>query len=526
MTRNEQTGSAKSISFMTVWLVAMLTSGTGLAEASLDYGPRPGFGQFPVIAGGNLSAGNLGTECNGWIASDGPTHTFTREKAAHVMVIQATSDDDSVLVVEAPDGDVHCDDDSFGDRNATLTFYDGEALLADFGASEVDAEHFIDGGSGTYNIWVGTFSRNGGTVDATLAIFEAPAQFPDSRMSDIQLQGGFAREQADVTAGGHYSLSMFSPEGCKGFVTGESSYALRYEAGPDASDLRFDVYSGSVDTTLAVLTPVGEWLCNDDHVDSYPSIRVGNPDNGTYHVWVGTFDLGDAGERAKLIVRSVAGTAQGAGGETVPQEPSMDSAGSGFLVSEVGHVLSNHHVVLGCSELSVQRPGHFKARAELIAWNESADLALLRIESDDEFPHVRFRSNLPARTGEEVAIFGYPGDFQHGPTFTTGVITSLSGFKGHLQELQFNAEVRAGSSGSPIFDRSGNVIGIATGVLVAGSMDEKAINVNYGTRGFIVQVFLEVNNVPFTQAHSDSDLSWVEIVRNAQSLVLEVGCYH
>ena len=508
-----------------MWL-AMLTAGTGLVEASSDHGPRAGFGQFPVIAGGNLSAGNLGNECDGWIASDGPTHTFTRENALHVMVIQAMSDDDNVLVVEAPDGEIHCNDDSLGDGNATLSFYDEEAILADIGASEVDTQHFIDGGSGTYSVWVGTYSRDYGTVRATLAIFEAPIEFPDSRVTDFQLQGEFAREQVDVIAGGHYSLSMLAAKGCKGFITGESSYALDYEAGASANDLRFDVYSGSVDTTLAVLTPVGEWRCNDDHLDSYPSILIGNPDNGTYHVWVGTMDLGDAGERAKLIFRSVAGITHDAGGEAVPHEPSMESSGSGFLVSDVGHVLSNHHVVHGCTELSVRRPGQFEARAELIAWNESADLALLRIESDGEFPHVNFRSNLPARTGEEVATLGYPGNFQHGSTFTTGVITSLSGFKGHLQELQFNAEVRAGSSGSPIFDRSGNVIGIATGVLSFGSKDEKPINVNYGTRGFIVQVFLEVNNVPFTRALSDSDLSWVEIAGSARSFVLEVGCYH
>ncbi len=523
MTR--KAGLAKSTRFMTMWL-AMLTSGTGLAVASSDHLPQVGFGQFPVIAGGDLSAGNLGTECNGWIASDGPTRTFTREKAVHVMVIRAMSDDDNVLVVEAPDGKIHCDDDGLGEGNATLTFYDGEAVQAEIWVGDDDTQHFIDGGSGTYSIWVGTYSRDYGTVRATLAIFEAPAEFPDTRMHDFRLQGGFAREQVDVIAGGNYSLSMLAPEDCKGFVARESSYALHYEAGLGANNLRFDVYSGSVDTTLAVLTPVGEWRCNDDHLESYPSILVGNPENGTYHVWVGTLDLGDAGERAKLIFRSVAGSAQGAGGETVPHEPSMESSGSGFLVSEVGHVLSNHHVVHGCSELSVQRPGEFEARAELIAWNEPADLALLRIESDREFPHVRFRSNLPARTGEEVATLGYPGNFQHGSTFTTGVITSLSGFRGHLQELQFNAEVRAGSSGSPIFDRSGNVIGIATGVLSSGSKDDKPINVNYGTRGFIVQVFLEVNNVPFIREHSDSDLSWVEIAEGAQAVVLEVGCYH
>ena len=216
MTR--KAGLAKSTRFMTMWL-AMLTSGTGLAVASPDHGPQAGFGQFPVIAGGNLSAGNLGPECNGWIASDGPTHTFTREKAVHVMVIQVMSDDDNVLVVEAPDGEIHCDDDSLGDGNATLTFYDGEAVLADIGVGEDDTQHFIDGGSGTYSIWVGTYSRDYGTVRATLAIFEAPAEFPDTRMSDIRLQGEFSQEQVDVIAGGNYSLSMLAPEDCKGFVT-------------------------------------------------------------------------------------------------------------------------------------------------------------------------------------------------------------------------------------------------------------------------------------------------------------------
>ena len=488
---------------------AMLAAGGGSAGASPNHEPQPGFGQFRVLAGGHE---DFGSGC-GWVASDGPTHTFTGETDVQAVVIQARSDDDVTLVVETPDGEIHCDDDSLGNGNAELAFRDE-------GADGVGSQNVIDAGSGTYKVWVGTYSRDDGTLPATLTIFEAPSEFPDSRRTDILLQDGFARGHVDLAAGGQYGVSMLAPEEpgtCWGFIARDSSYALRYAAVPGARDLRFDVWSGTVDTTLVIRTPSGKWLCNDDHADLYPSVLVGNPESGTYHVWVGTHEFDDADEHARLIFRSVAAAAQG---------PSMDSGGSGFIVSAAGHVLTNHHVVFGCDELSIRRPGHAEARAELIAWNESSDLALLRIASNGAFSPARFRSNLPPGTGEEVATFGYPGEFRHGSTFTTGVVTSLSGFGGHLGEFQFNAEIDAGSSGSPILDRSGNVIGIATSSLSVGSGDEEPVNVNYGIRGFIAQVFLKMHNVSFAQERSGTELSWVEIAEDAQSHILEVGCYN
>ncbi len=480
-------------------LAALLVAGATSAGTAQDSGVQPDFGTIDVIAGGEDSARQLGSDCEGWISLDEPDHSVSTGES---LTVAAFSSEDTVLVVRTPAGGFLCDDDGGAGDNP-------EVFIA---ASD----------AGSYDIWVGSYNEYM-QVPASLELFPTPAELPGSREPDILLQGEFDPYEARFEIGGRYMATNLNGRVCEGFVSGdgpEFAFGLQQDAEPVS--ILIGAHGGNVDTTLVVRSPSGSWTCNDDFTGKDPLISIRQPENGTYLVWIGAYDLDDVGRQARLSVST--GTAD----QAVPM-PESDFPGpaqaTGFLVSGAGHVLSNHHVIEGCGALTVRRQGQGEVEAEVIASNDSADLALLRIGADGALPHATFRGGLPARLGEEIAILGFPGDAEHGPTFTTGVVSSLSGFDGNLQDFQHNAETGYGSSGSPIIDRSGNVIGVVTGSLSNGYRESDPVNVNYGIRGQIAQVFLKLNNVPYSQARPGSDREWVGIAEDAQAFTAIVYCY-
>ncbi len=171
------------------------------------------------------------------------------------------------------------------------------------------------------------------------------------------------------------------------------------------------------------------------------------------------------------------------------------------------------------------RFGHFEAEARLIGSNEASDLVFFMIESDVALPRAAFGGDLPVMPGEMTGMLGFPGGAGSGPTFTQGTISSLAGFSGSLLDFQYNAETRSRSSGSPVVDQSGNVVGVVTGILSRDGGRDDAINGNYGTRGLIVQVFLELNGVECRLARSDSPRPLTEAVKEMQRYIGVVnGC--
>lgn len=142
--------------------------------------------------------------------------------------------------------------------------------------------------------------------------------------------------------------------------------------------------------------------------------------------------------------------------------------GSGFVISKEGHFLTNAHVVEN-GERFVAKLGHEKRwrKAEVIAVAPDYDLALMKIvpvkESPEEFRPTRFQE--PKEVGEALAILGFPSrPWSEGAnpiTMTQGIVSSLKVPVGEIAtRFQTDAATNAGASGSPIFNRQGNVIGI------------------------------------------------------------------
>jgi S1-C subfamily serine protease len=190
-------------------------------------------------------------------------------------------------------------------------------------------------------------------------------------------------------------------------------------------------------------------------------------------------------------------TSRGASREPTPRI----SAGTGFYVSLSGHVLTNAHVVQGCSTIGIKGHGDASTRPVHVRASDTAqDLALLAPagSSSNASPTV-LRWRRDTRLGEQIAIFGFPylGTLASSGTFTRGDVTALAGFNNNGAHFQLSAPVQPGNSGGPVVDERGHVVGIVVAKLNALTMAREKgdipQNVNFAIKS--------AEAIPFMEAH-------------------------
>lgn len=150
------------------------------------------------------------------------------------------------------------------------------------------------------------------------------------------------------------------------------------------------------------------------------------------------------------------------------------NAGTGFLISENGYLLTNAHVVNGAAKITVTRSNGQTFEARLVAQETgSSDLALLKIEASG-LPTVRIGNSDRVQVGDPVSTIGNPlGELSF--SLTTGYVSAgprqVNTGSVTLTMLQTNAAINKGNSGGPLFDEAGQVIGVVTAKLSAGEND-------------------------------------------------------
>jgi len=146
------------------------------------------------------------------------------------------------------------------------------------------------------------------------------------------------------------------------------------------------------------------------------------------------------------------------------------SSGTGFIVSDQGHIITNNHVADGSEPYGVLFPGSSEpVRAAFVATNEASDLTILKI-SGSNAPALPLASNMP-EAGERVWSLGYPGSADivgNALNPTPGQGPFQRAFRGQMSRIgevalvQHGAPVNPGNSGGPLFDNCGRVIGVNT----------------------------------------------------------------
>ena len=149
-----------------------------------------------------------------------------------------------------------------------------------------------------------------------------------------------------------------------------------------------------------------------------------------------------------------------------PQEKQSSALGSGFIIDEKGLVVTNNHVIDGADDIVVQVNGEKKFKAKVIGRDPLSDIAVLQIESKENFIPVNFGDSDKARIGDWVIAIGNP--FGLGGTVTSGIISARNrsiGLSRYEDYIQTDASINSGNSGGPLFDMKGDVIGINTAIL-------------------------------------------------------------
>ena len=139
------------------------------------------------------------------------------------------------------------------------------------------------------------------------------------------------------------------------------------------------------------------------------------------------------------------------------------SLGSGVIMTEQGHILTNNHVIDGADAIQVLLHDGRSAQAAVVGTDADTDLAVLRIDLPDLQPISRGNSDL-ARVGDVVLAIGNPLGFGH--SVTQGIVSALGRFGLQLSTyenyIQTDAIIHLGNSGGALIDSQGHLLGINT----------------------------------------------------------------
>jgi len=151
------------------------------------------------------------------------------------------------------------------------------------------------------------------------------------------------------------------------------------------------------------------------------------------------------------------------GGADAPTPRHYMAAGSGFVISADGYIVTNNHVVEDATKVTVVFDDGTEQVATIVGTDERTDLAVLKIEGTD-LPFVSFETES-SRIGDWVVAIGNP--FGLGGTVTAGVISGSGrniGGSNYGDFLQIDAAVNTGNSGGPAFNTKGEVVGVNTAI--------------------------------------------------------------
>lgn len=277
---------------------------SGLADTTLDFLQEPGFGAVTIapdelsepfftdiVSGGSVDVAYLGDNCVGYAASNPDFRVQLSDDMANLNIMFFASEDnaDTTLIVNAADGEWHCNDDSSLDSlDPGITFNTAPA--------------------GQYDVWVGSFNRSE-SVTGVLALADGSGlggvgMQNDNRSNILdftasphygsaELAAGFVPDPYTVriSAGGSVDVSSAHPgDECLGFASGAPDFQLNWSGESANLHVYFVADESGNDATLIINNPNGAWLCNDDSAASLnPAITLSAPSTGRYDIWVGAY---------------------------------------------------------------------------------------------------------------------------------------------------------------------------------------------------------------------------------------------
>ena len=226
------------------------------------------------------------------------------------------------------------------------------------------------------------------------------------------------------------------------------------------------------------------------------------------------YGLAALGRRIGIDINDAHPKGRSSSGE--PDRSRTGATGTGFAVSP-NHVLTCAHVIEGMNEVFISSfEGRY--RAEPVVVDQRNDIALLRVMESPLLKAVSFKEGFGCDLGESVVALGFPmsGFAGGGVHVTQGGVSALFGLHNDSSLLQFTAAIQPGSSGSPLFDSLGAVVGLVTSTM------PDAQNMNFAVKASLLMSFLDACRIEPSKAFSSKTFSTAELARTAQASMWRV----
>ncbi len=215
--------------------------------------------------------------------------------------------------------------------------------------------------------------------------------------------------------------------------------------------------------------------------------------------------------------------------------------GSGFYVSKFRHIVTNQHVVSKCNKITVGDSMKTQIPADLIASDKRNDLAILQtismeMASSDTKLFVQKLSiqivpvlsgglmrSEDVNGGEEILVAGYPLGNMVSDTMkvTKGIVSATKGMDNDVSQFEIDAVIRKGNSGGPIYDKRGNIVGVAVSRLNVNRTD----TINFGIKGSTVKQFLSAHDIPTKWSNREDEIDTKDIYKIASKQTVMVVCH-
>lgn len=189
-----------------------------------------------------------------------------------------------------------------------------------------------------------------------------------------------------------------------------------------------------------------------------------------------------------------------------PKRPyKQRSLGSGFIINKEGYIVTNNHVIKDADEIVVILKGGDEYPAKVVGKDEKTDIALIKIEPKNGLPICRLGNSDGSRVGDWVLAIGNP--FGLGHTVTAGIISAKGrelGAGPYDDFLQTDTAINPGSSGGPLFDMAGNVIGINSAIYTRSG--------GYQGVGFAIPINLAKNIITQLKGEGEVTRAWLGVL--------------
>ncbi len=153
----------------------------------------------------------------------------------------------------------------------------------------------------------------------------------------------------------------------------------------------------------------------------------------------------------------------------MPRDHQTQGAGSGVIISQDGYILTNNHVVEGAREVTVTLADKNEYKAEIVGRDPKTDLAVLKIDAKKDLPAAGLGDSESLKVGDWVVAIGNPFGLNH--TVTSGIVSAkgrVIGAGPYDDFIQTDASINPGNSGGPLFNLTGEVVGINTAIIAQG----------------------------------------------------------